>query len=426
MKILLASVPAPGHANMVLAAANILMKHHHDVLFLATPGIKPLVESAGVPFRLFQTANADVAEYLAEFPERFDVRPGLEVVAFDMVNFFARLLPIQAAELEAALRVFPADLILVDSLFFGTLPMLLESDKNRPAIVHLGATVLNSGSGRNQPMRPGIPAEERAAEQQRRKVMLLRPVQEAMNAALAMAGCGPLPCPALESMSLLPDRYLHPGIESFEYPEEPGTFSPVRYIGPLPMPPGQAPLPDWWFELDGSKRLVLVTQGTVANRDFGQLIGPALEALGNEEDLTILVTTGGQPAESIPVPIPANARVASYLPYDHILPRIDLLITNGGYATVNLALAHGIPIVSAGLTEDKEEVSAHVEWAGVGLDLRTNQATPEALRRAARKVLDTPQFHLRASELAHEFARHDTEMELVNQIKESVALTVAV
>jgi UDP:flavonoid glycosyltransferase YjiC (YdhE family) len=39
----------------------------------------------------------------------------------------------------------------------------------------------------------------------------------------------------------------------------------------------------------------------------------------------------------------------------------NLLITNGGYSTVNLAISHGIPIISAGLTEDKEEVSAHVQ-----------------------------------------------------------------
>jgi UDP:flavonoid glycosyltransferase YjiC (YdhE family) len=97
-----------------------------------------------------------------------------------------------------------------------------------------------------------------------------------------------------------------------------------------------------------------------------------LQGLAEEKDLIVLVTTGGQPAESIPVDIPANARVTAFLPYEHVLPNLDLLITNGGYGTVNMALAHGIPIVSAGLTEDKEEVSANVQWSGAGIDLRTN------------------------------------------------------
>jgi len=43
-----------------------------------------------------------------------------------------------------------------------------------------------------------------------------------------------------------------------------------------------------------TKRLVLITQGTVANWDLGQLVGPALVGLAEEKDLILLVTTGGQ------------------------------------------------------------------------------------------------------------------------------------
>jgi UDP:flavonoid glycosyltransferase YjiC (YdhE family) len=279
-----------------------------------------------------------------------------------------------------------------------------KAREDRPSIVHLGISVLNIGSGKNVPPRPGVSLKEQHAERQKRELLLLRPAQVAFDAALAKVGCGPLPCSALEIMSILPDLYLHPGIQGFEYPEESPSTSPVRYIGPLPLPPGQSPLPDWWHELDETRRLVLVTQGTVANWDFGQLVGPALEGLAKEDDLIVLVTTGGQPIESIPVKIPDNARIASFLPYGQIMPRIDLLITNGGYGTVNMALAHGIPIISAGLTEDKEDVSAHVQWAGVGIDLRTNQAMPEAVLAAARKIIDTPDYRARAKELAREFA----------------------
>jgi UDP:flavonoid glycosyltransferase YjiC (YdhE family) len=113
------------------------------------------------------------------------------------------------------------------------------------------------------------------------------------------------------------------------------------------------------------------------------------------------------------VDIPANARVAEFLPFEQIMPSVDLLITNGGYGTVNMALANGIPIICAGMTEDKEEVSAHVQWAGVGIDLRTNQATPEAVRKATRDILENPVYRHRAKELAREFASHNTEEELL-------------
>jgi len=50
--------------------------------------------------------------------------------------------------LKMALRHFPADVILVDSLFFATLPMLLGPREKRPAIVHLGVSVSTSAAER--------------------------------------------------------------------------------------------------------------------------------------------------------------------------------------------------------------------------------------------------------------------------------------
>ena len=52
-------------------------------------------------------------------------------------------------------------------------------------------------------------------------------------------------------------------------------------------------------------------------------------------------------------PLPANARVAGLLPYDQLMPRLSAFVTNGGYGGLNAALAHGVPVVVAGDTEDK-------------------------------------------------------------------------
>ena len=132
----------------------------------------------------------------------------------------------------------------------------------------------------------------------------------------------------------------------------------------------------------------------------------------------MVATAGGRPVDAIPGPIPANARLAEYLPFEWILPKADVFVTNGGYGSVNQAMSFGIPLVTAGLTEDKADVNARVAWSGVGIDLATNEPTPQALRHAVRTVLDRPAYRMRASSMADEFGGIDTRAEILQIIGE--------
>lgn len=68
------------------------------------------------------------------------------------------------------------------------------------------------------------------------------------------------------------------------------------------------------------------------------------------------MTGGGDP--SVLEPIPANARVDRYVPFGELFRHASAVVTNGGFGTVQLAITHGLPLVVAGRTEDKAEVSA--------------------------------------------------------------------
>ena len=67
-----------------------------------------------------------------------------------------------------------------------------------------------------------------------------------------------------------------------------------------------------------------------------------------------------------------------------LLPHVDAMVTNGGYGGVQQALAHGVPLVVAGDSEDKPEVAARVQWSGAGINLHTGRPSPAmvAARRA--------------------------------------------
>jgi len=160
--------------------------------------------------------------------------------------------------------------------------------------------------------------------------------------------------------------------------------------------------------------VVLVTQGTVANHNFNLLVAPTLAALANESDVLVVATAGGRPVDAIAGTVPSNARVASYLPFEWLLPRVNVLVTNGGYGSVNQAMSFGIPLVTAWMTEDKADVNARVAWSGVGINLETNEPTQQALRDAVRTVLDRPAYRLRALKMAEQFASIDTRYKILS------------
>jgi UDP:flavonoid glycosyltransferase YjiC (YdhE family) len=241
-------------------------------------------------------------------------------------------------------------------------------------------------------------------------------VADRLNRSLATLGVGPLSMTLFDSVVDLADAYLQLTVPSFEFPRD--IPPSVHFVGTPPIIPDQAPLPSWADDLDGSRKVVLVTQGTLANHNFGLLIGPTLAALAHEPDLLVVATAGGRPIDAIPGPIPGNARLSRYLPFEWILPAADVFVTNGGYGSVNQALSFGIPLVTAGLTEDKADVNARVAWSGVGVDLASNEPTPQALRKAVRTVLDKPDYRRRAALMAGEFASIDTRSEVLRIISQ--------
>src|SRR5258706_3229823 len=198
MKILIASIPTAGHLNPLLSLATLMVQYGQEVAVQVSEALRPAVESAGHRF-LSEIPNAQTSAgyYFETYPERMQKSPGMEMTGYDLVHFFARNIAAQSASLKMALYDFQADLILADSIYWVTLPMLVGPRDKRPAIAHLGISVVNIASGKNIPMRPDETPEQREAELQLRERFMLQPAQQAVNAALASLGCSALPCPIL-------------------------------------------------------------------------------------------------------------------------------------------------------------------------------------------------------------------------------------
>ena len=96
------------------------------------------------------------------------------------------------------------------------------------------------------------------------------------------------------------------GVASFEYPRaKPGN---LVYLGPVPPhPSGIDALPAWWADLDGRRPVIHVAQGTLANTNLDELIGPTVRGLA-DDDALLVVTTGRSIDAAELGPLPENVR----------------------------------------------------------------------------------------------------------------------
>lgn len=176
--------------------------------------------------------------------------------------------------------------------------------------------------------------------------------------------------------------------------------------------------PVWWPELDGDRPVIHVAQGTV-DEDPTRLIEPTIEALAGD-DVIVVATTGGRPVTGVMAVPPANALVAEYIPHEMLLPKVDAMVTNGGYGVVQRAVSTGVPLVVAGSTVAEREVAARVAWAGAGIDLKTGTPTPARIRRAVHQVLGGGNYLRRARELETDYARRDGIAEIAALVDEVI------
>jgi MGT family glycosyltransferase len=424
-KILLGSMPFVGHATPLLPIARELADRGHAVHFYTGREFRGQVEATGARFEPMQAApDLDADAFDQRFPER-ERMGALARLKHALKYIFADSGIGQVADYESLLRRFPADVLLSDASFLGA---RLVHERGGPPWAVLNPFPLTLSSRDTAPFGLGLPpATSRLGQMRNRalavlfKRVLFRDVVTHLDGVRRRLGLAAVDEFIMDA-ALSPYLYLQPTVKAFEYPRG-DLAAQVHFIGPL-LPgsaSGQA-LPSWWPEVTAARQPVVhITQGTVANQPE-QLLVPALQALA-DQDVLVVASTGGRPVEQLRAllpELPRNARLASFLPYAALLPHVDTMLTNGGYGGVQMALAHGVPLITAGTTEDKPEVSARVAWAGVGLNLKTATPPPARIGTAVQQVLADRRYRRRAQQLAAEIASHDAPTEAARLIERLV------
>ncbi|MDH6181960.1 MGT family glycosyltransferase [Microbacteriaceae bacterium SG_E_30_P1] len=417
---LLASNPIHGHVGPILQVAAHLVDEGNEVAVVTGSRFQRAVEATGAAFRPLEgTADYDDRMPDVYLPDRHRYR-GVQQAQYDIRTIFVETIPDQYRSMRAALSGSTPDAILVDGAFGGALP-LIASGTNRPPVIGLGVTPLSQSSRvlgpygmALPPARTGVDRLRYAAMNTLARHVIFRPTQNAARRAFREFGL------RLDDFVMDASRnfdlFLQTGPASLDYPR-PDLSEGVHFVGVLPQVARHGELPEWWSDLDGDRPVVHVTQGTIDNHDFDRLVRPTLTAL-NDRDVLVVATAGGRPVDTIG-PLPTNARAASYLSYDALLPRASVVVTNGGYGGVQAALAAGVPVIVAGDTEDKPEVAARVAWTGAGINLKTGTPDAASVRRAVDEVLGNQTYRAEARRIAADAAAHDALAEISGYLRQA-------
>jgi MGT family glycosyltransferase len=423
--IIIATMPIHGHVTPLLTVARYLVERGDRVRFLTGSRFAAAVRATGAE-HLPLPAEADFddrQDWNETFPERAALR-GTKAIAHDIENIFVRPALPQHDAVLAAHAAEPADAVLAEPAFLGGALLLGHPPGRRPPIVVCGICPLTIASRDTAPFGTGLTPRRGPVGRLRNatlaavtKRLVLPTAQWLAGEAFRQLHGRPIPFAVLD-WPRHAEAIVQFTVPEFEYPRRDAPAT-LHFAGPVSASGSRAPRPPWWSDLDGSRPVVHLTQGTIGNADYRQLIAPALDGLAGE-DVLVAVATGGRPVGSLPR-LPGNARAAEFLPYDDLLPRTSVFVTNGGYGGVQYALRYGVPIVAAGAHEDKSEVIARVAWAGVGRRLRTEAPAPRAIRAAVRAVLRDHRYRDAARRIADRMAATGGVHRLAEVVDELVA-----
>lgn len=98
---------------------------------------------------------------------------------------------------------------------------------------------------------------------------------------------------------------------------------------------------------------------------------------------------------------PAICVTDQFVPALPIAELADCVVTHGGQATIQTALAGGAPIVGVAMQMEQQINLDFIASAGAGIRLGADQWRASAIQRAIRTVIEDPSYTMRAQELAH-------------------------
>ncbi len=394
MNIWCVSAPLYSHTDWggFLKTARVLAARGHRVNWVSEEPLRPAVERAGLPFLAVEATG-----WLWPPPPAPDIST-LKPADAVMLRYRRALDTWMSEDLvgkavEALIRLGQSagkpDLILTDP--FLTAAALAAEAFDVPLIVC------------------GWPAQRDLDD------AFLFPVQRALgdesrqrlDRLCARFGLGARFFAAGPTPSIL-SPYLHISYFSRRWyaADEDGLLPQTFFVGGAPEVPTDAP-PAWLAAIPGEAPLALITLGTTFAGELG-FFSWAAQAAARAGYVPVVVIghhpyTADEKAQ-LKAALPPGTRLLNWAPFDHVLPRAELIFHHGGMGTTHAALIHGIPQVIVPHAADQRGQARRAAQAKVGLNLTAHDVRQGMLMQAARALRDDEQVRATCKMFAAELA----------------------
>ncbi len=386
------TAPLPGHLDWggMLKTALALRDGGHDVTWVSQESIRPSVEAAGIPFAAIAQTG-----WLWPPPPLPDPRSlkGPEAIflryrrALD-TWLSEELIPPAVEAILALARERGKPGVIVADPFLSAAAFAAEA---------LDVPMVVAGWPAGQPLDENhlLAVQSDLSHISQERIAHVN-AQLGLHATNFSGGAAP----SVQS------PYLHVSYFSREWHQaEPDFLPQTRFVGGIPTSPTTPP-PDWLTAIPLDTPLALITLGSTFTGDLGffSWAAQAVARLG----LLPIVVLGRNPIApeekaALKAALPPGTRLLTWLDYDHVFPRLKVIIHHGGMGTTHRAVIQGIPQVCVPHAADQRGQARRVAQAKVGLNLTAHDVKNGQLLPAIRAVITDARVISTAQQWAADF-----------------------
>jgi UDP:flavonoid glycosyltransferase YjiC (YdhE family) len=291
-RFLINTGPYPGHIVPSTPIVRKLIERDHEVVWITGRQYKEKVEATGARFHpLPKESDPNEMETYDFYPELKKLK-GLAQIKYWIKHIMLDSCSRDIEAFDTVLTDFHADVLVGDTI---AVALSFKSEIGRLPCATISLLPLSLPSRDTAPFGLGLLPGKNLITKTRNQLLnfltyhvLLHDVTTYTNNVRRELGLEPLDGPFFQSMWKISSLIMQISTPAFEYHRSDQPEN-LNFIGPvLPEPDDIFQSPYWWSDLNCSKSVILVNQGTLA-KNLDDLIVPTIKGLKNEQMLVVSV-----------------------------------------------------------------------------------------------------------------------------------------